>query len=743
MKRIICFLLLLFYFNQFFSQEITVNNFEPLKSKGNLPDDFTQRTSVKITDAIDVHVAKKDRKTLKKKKQDFLLKSNFMIDNLLMSGNVLFGDEVSVYVNKIADKLLINEPKLRSELRFYTLKSNVTNAFATNQGMIFITLGLISQLENEAQLAFVLGHEINHYKKKHLINTIIETDKILTSSKGRQVNYQDSYISKLSNYSKKLELESDSAGFYYIENAGYDLNEVLSSFDVLQFSHLPYNEIELDFKGLAFDRHSFSSDLVLDSLMPINFDIDEDDALSSHPNLKTRRDKIKEIINARKGGEKFIVSQSDFFKVRELSRFESIRIDLKNTNYVRAYYNIKFLETIYPNNEYLNNCYLKAIYGLSKFKLSRKYSKIASEYTSYEGAISRAYHFFEKIDINSLSMLTIKNLFEENKSDSSFSKKLNNLVLDVINNNGGVAFKHEKFFDFNGPKEFNEMNEDSTSKEDKDANTDSKYFKLRAKRANLKAEEAAEESKELYKLLFKDYKYNEEIKALFEEQLTLLINGGSLEKQKTINLSDKEYKKKKNNINLDKVVFVDPQYLRVNEYSGIKLLNSEDHKYDFYDQMESISDQLDFDIEILTPKYCNIEDVEKLNHLAICNDWVEEMNLLGDLNDNFIPSQSEYMKELVKHYGTTNLGFTGVLEIKQSLYGAPILAQLALFFPYTTIPAAILFFGGERDTYYYTYIYDATTGLLKVENVYNIQFTKATSGNIQSMMYDNFLKLKN
>jgi len=73
-----------------------------------------------------------------------------------MSGRVLFGDPVSEYVNTVADKLLENEPELRSKLRFYCLKSNVTNAFATNQGMIFVTLGLIAQLENEAQLAQVL-----------------------------------------------------------------------------------------------------------------------------------------------------------------------------------------------------------------------------------------------------------------------------------------------------------------------------------------------------------------------------------------------------------------------------------------------------------------------------------------------------------------------------------------------------------------------------------------------------------
>ena len=135
-------------------------DYTPLRSTGTIPSDFTTLSSVKFR--ADVKEEKMNSKNhyVDNTKEEFLLKSNFIIDELLMSGRVLFNDSVTEYVNKVAAMVMANEPDLREKLRFYVLKSSITNAFTTNQGIIFVTLGLISQLENEAQLGFILCHEI-------------------------------------------------------------------------------------------------------------------------------------------------------------------------------------------------------------------------------------------------------------------------------------------------------------------------------------------------------------------------------------------------------------------------------------------------------------------------------------------------------------------------------------------------------------------------------------------------------
>ena len=99
--------------------------------------------------------------------KDFILKSNYILDRILSNGVVFYGNKINKYVEKVADELLKDNLTLRKELSFYIVKTSEINAFATDRGEIFITIGLLAQIENEAQLAFVLSHEIIHYKNKH------------------------------------------------------------------------------------------------------------------------------------------------------------------------------------------------------------------------------------------------------------------------------------------------------------------------------------------------------------------------------------------------------------------------------------------------------------------------------------------------------------------------------------------------------------------------------------------------
>jgi len=384
MKYIFIILFLLSSASFLFAQDF--NNYTPLTCSGPLPKDFTDRTSEKAAKEIEKNKKDSDNSKTKKSKKSYLLKSNYMLDELLMSGRVLFGDPVSNYVNSVADKLLENEPKLRRELRFYCLKSNVTNAFCTNQGMIFVTLGLIAQLENEAQLAQVLAHEITHYTKKHVINTFIESSKI-SSNKGKyKYSSYDDNIIKLSNYSKTLELEADSIGFFRLKKAGYSIQEALSVFDVLQFSYLPFNEQKFSFAPFETESVKIPEAFKLDSLVPISFNDDYDDTKSSHPNIRKRRDQIKSLIKDEKGGKQFIQSKALFEEIRTTCRFENIRLNNKSANYVKAIYNAQILQKKYPKSKFLEWNILKALYGIAKYKLNDQYYKIIYNFKNYEGS---------------------------------------------------------------------------------------------------------------------------------------------------------------------------------------------------------------------------------------------------------------------------------------------------------------------------------------------------------------------
>jgi predicted Zn-dependent protease len=85
-------------------------------------------------------------------------------------------DALQQYVNKIGQEMLAVSHMQRedahsryknTEFYFRLLDSPVVNAFALPGGYIYVTRGLLSHLDNEAQLAVVLGHEIGHVAARH------------------------------------------------------------------------------------------------------------------------------------------------------------------------------------------------------------------------------------------------------------------------------------------------------------------------------------------------------------------------------------------------------------------------------------------------------------------------------------------------------------------------------------------------------------------------------------------------
>jgi beta-barrel assembly-enhancing protease len=76
------------------------------------------------------------------------------------------------YVNKVGRHLANHSS--RSKLKWYFVVSNDPdiNAFAAPGGYIIITKGLLQSLNNEAQLAAVLAHEIVHVEEKHHLKTL-------------------------------------------------------------------------------------------------------------------------------------------------------------------------------------------------------------------------------------------------------------------------------------------------------------------------------------------------------------------------------------------------------------------------------------------------------------------------------------------------------------------------------------------------------------------------------------------
>lgn len=116
---------------------------------------------------------------------------------------------------------------------------NTINAFALPGGQIFITYALFSRLENQDQLAGVLGHEIGHVLGKHSNERITDSKKWQTIVMGAGAIDMGSVAQQIGQgellkNGRGDELESDELGIKFMIDAGYNPEEMIGVMEILK-----------------------------------------------------------------------------------------------------------------------------------------------------------------------------------------------------------------------------------------------------------------------------------------------------------------------------------------------------------------------------------------------------------------------------------------------------------------------------------------------------------------------------
>jgi beta-barrel assembly-enhancing protease len=170
-----------------------------------------------------------------------------------MGGEVPSSDPRTQEVQRIGEILVMNTDAHKSpwKFQFHLLADAKTvNAFALPGGQVFITLGLFNNLQNEAQLAGVLGHEIGHVIERHTAEQMAKNQlgQMLVVAVGTAASdpsqgsgYSNPMvIASLVNqmfqlkYGRKDESEADVWGLKLMEQAGYDPTAMIAVMEVLK-----------------------------------------------------------------------------------------------------------------------------------------------------------------------------------------------------------------------------------------------------------------------------------------------------------------------------------------------------------------------------------------------------------------------------------------------------------------------------------------------------------------------------
>ncbi|MGQ0428552.1 MAG: M48 family metalloprotease [Gammaproteobacteria bacterium] len=155
--------------------------------------------------------------------------------------------ELQEYVQRIGAKLAAVSERPDWDWKFTIVDTDDVNAFATQGGFVYISRGILPYLQNEAQLAAVIGHEIGHNTAEHskkrqrqgmLAGVASAATAIFTGMPALADLTNVAGTAIIQGYGREGELEADRLGAEYLAKAGYDPNAVIDVAIVLKNQEL-------------------------------------------------------------------------------------------------------------------------------------------------------------------------------------------------------------------------------------------------------------------------------------------------------------------------------------------------------------------------------------------------------------------------------------------------------------------------------------------------------------------------
>ena len=153
------------------------------------------------------------------------------------------GPTLQAYVNRVGQRLVASSDDPNSTFTFTVIDSPDINAFAAPGGYIYVNRGLLAYLDNEAELAAVLAHEIGHVTASHhnrrqaasVTNSVVATTTYVLTGSSDLASASTMYGGELiSGYGRDMELEADGLGAQTMHQSGYDTDSLLEVIGVLK-----------------------------------------------------------------------------------------------------------------------------------------------------------------------------------------------------------------------------------------------------------------------------------------------------------------------------------------------------------------------------------------------------------------------------------------------------------------------------------------------------------------------------
>ncbi len=682
-----------------------------LKCVGPIPDDFSRVFREKFNEDFERNQTAGGLN--KKESMEFAAMTNFYNDNLLLSGSVLYGDELSKLAQSIVDKLVIGQ-ELRKPLRIYTIRSNEVNAYSTEQGMMFITTGLFARLKHESQLAFVLAHEIVHFIKGHSLEGFKDQKDLMEGrSSYRQLSVEDGILTSF-RHARQAEAEADLIGFDLYLKAGYDPKVCHSTFDILLRSYLPLGEVDLPWNDFENEHFVLPDDFKIKAFKTIILKEDVDDSRRSHPNINNRKN---DLVNKIASLETYTDSQyyqlSDSIKFTALvktAQFEMIRLYLKRADFAIAYYNIQVLKTDYPSDNFIREAELMCWAGIQMFTNNAQKETYSDGYRDFEGkqqGIRFWLHEMSRKEINVVATRFIWTHASEVEG-SSLATELKNQSMRELALRSGL---------------------------------DSTYFLRKAPNSAKKQSDYLPKSglrqiiytKNAFIDLFQETEFAESYSNYFAQKARQRQRGNV--NQDTSYTDGYETTFMGSSMEpVEKMLMISPRYFGLDLRKSIdkSVLNSDAEQVDLIQRLSKVSSMLPVSLRYLDDQKAGSFNTEQFNMYSRIMDWLREESMYDGFD--YYAYHGKGLADISQRYETNYVGLCSIWTLKDRKKFELGTAMISAMFVYS-IPFYVYWqVTPEHETNYSFAVFNMKTGNLEYMN--NIRFpSKYKKDYINSHMY--------
>ncbi len=295
------------------------------------------------------------------------------IKKLILSKESVTDTAINNYLQRIVKEVVSKNNELSSlKLRVFFTRNLVANAYSMGEGTMAVNAGMIFYLKNEAELAFIISHELAHYYLDHsgksiekYITTINSQDyqkKVKAISKKEYGTNKEldllakQYVFDSRKHDRSQEAEADYFAFKFLKNTIFNINSIISCLQVLDklsdstfFKPLKL-DVVLNNEAYPFKKSWIEEESSIFSQLDLKKDTSnkkEADSLKTHPDCKKRIALLKDSVLkfARNNQPYFITNQANFDKVKVKFLMEGIEYcHTENRLSKNLYYTLSLLQ---------------------------------------------------------------------------------------------------------------------------------------------------------------------------------------------------------------------------------------------------------------------------------------------------------------------------------------------------------------------------------------------------------------